>query len=200
MDVMILLRIIYSMTTTHTSPAPTTPLTDTAPRRLARSERALGVTGILFIGAMFGFFYAWVCSTMWGLDAADPQVAIAAMQAMNASVRNWAFFPGFFLTPVVLGAWAVVALLARRRGTATLAGLAALVYLGGCLIFTNTFNLPLNDALAAVVIPQDAAQAAQVWADYSGPWQLRNIARTVFSGLSLALAAAALALPRRAAA
>ena len=59
--------------------------------------------GVLFAGAIFGFFYAWVCSTMWGLDEADPRVAIAAMQAMNASVRNAVFFPAFFLTPVVLG-------------------------------------------------------------------------------------------------
>ena len=32
---------------------------------------------LLLGGAIFGFFYAWVCSTMWGLDAADPFVAIA---------------------------------------------------------------------------------------------------------------------------
>ena len=32
---------------------------------------------------------------MWGLDAADPRVAVAAMQAMNASVRNAAFAPAF---------------------------------------------------------------------------------------------------------
>ncbi len=49
---------------------------------------ALAITSITLSGAIFGFFYAWVCSTMWGLDQADPRVAIASMQAMNASVRN----------------------------------------------------------------------------------------------------------------
>lgn len=44
---------------------------------------------MLLSAAIFGFFYAWVCSTMWGLDSladADANTAIAAMQAMNASV------------------------------------------------------------------------------------------------------------------
>lgn len=68
------------------------------------SRLALPVTLIatLLSGAIFGFFYAWVCSTMWGLDAADPRVAISAMQAMNASVRNIVFAPAFFGTPVAL--------------------------------------------------------------------------------------------------
>ncbi len=71
---------------------------------------------VLLTGAIFGFFYAWVCSTMWGLDDADPRVAIAAMQAMNASVRNAVFFPAFFLTPVALAGGC-------RRGRAGLGGL-----------------------------------------------------------------------------
>jgi uncharacterized membrane protein len=68
---------------------------------------------LLSTGAIFGFFYAWICSTMWGLDAADPSVAIAAMQAMNASVGNVVFAPVFFGTPVVL---LVAAVLARQAG------------------------------------------------------------------------------------
>ena len=69
---------------------------------LMRLVKTMSIVSILFCGAVFGFFYAWVCSTMWGLDQADPRIAIAAMQAMNASVRNAVFFPAFFLTPIVL--------------------------------------------------------------------------------------------------
>jgi uncharacterized membrane protein len=72
------------------------------------------LVALVLTGAIFGFFYAWVCSTMWGLDDADPRVAIAAMQAMNASVRNAVFFPAFFLTPVAL----CVAARVSRTGTA----------------------------------------------------------------------------------
>ena len=55
--------------------------------------KPLAALALLHSGAIFGFFYAWICSTMWGLDAADPNVAISAMQAMNASVRNLVFVP-----------------------------------------------------------------------------------------------------------
>jgi uncharacterized membrane protein len=53
-------------------------------------------------GAMLEFFSAWVRSTMWGLHAAPPAIAIQAMQAMNASVRNAVFAPAFFGTPIAL--------------------------------------------------------------------------------------------------
>ena len=66
------------------------------------ATRILPLASLLLAAAIFGFFYAWVCSTMWGLDAAAPEIAIKAMQAMNASVRNAVFFPAFFLTPIVL--------------------------------------------------------------------------------------------------
>jgi uncharacterized membrane protein len=51
---------------------------------------------------MLEFFSAWVRSTMWGLHAAPPAIAIQAMQAMNASARNAVFAPAFFGTPIAL--------------------------------------------------------------------------------------------------
>jgi uncharacterized membrane protein len=148
--------------------------------------------GVLFAGAIFGFFYAWVCSTMWGLDDADPRVAIAAMQAMNGSVRNAVFFPAFFLTPVVLGLAAALAWRERHRASGRLLLAAALVYLVGGLILTMTVNVPMNDTLAAVAVPSDLEAARTIWRDYSGRWQLFNQLRTVASGVSLGLAGAAL--------
>lgn len=53
---------------------------------------------LLLFGAIFGFFYAWICSTMWGLDTLDANSAIAAM---NISVRNGVFMPAFLGTPAV---------------------------------------------------------------------------------------------------
>ncbi|WP_255564512.1 hypothetical protein [Mameliella sp. CS4] len=31
--------------------------------------RTTGLAALIFAGAIFGFFYAWVCSTMWGLGS-----------------------------------------------------------------------------------------------------------------------------------
>lgn len=149
--------------------------------------RLLALLSLIFCGAIFGFFYAWVCSTMWGLDATDPRIAIAAMQAMNASVRNAVFFPAFFLTPAVL---ALTALAARQhsRPAAAYFGAGALVYLLGGLILTMAVNVPMNEALALIEIPQDRAAAQKIWQAYSAPWQVWNIARTGVSGLALILA------------
>lgn len=149
----------------------------------------LSVASIVFCGAIFGFFYAWVCSTMWGLDQADPRVAIAAMQAMNASVRNWAFFPAFFLTPVVLVVTALAARAAGSGGAARLFAAAGAVYLFLGLLLTVTVNVPMNEALAAVTAPADIEAARQVWRDYSQPWQFWNLVRTLASGVALVLAA-----------
>lgn len=146
---------------------------------------------LLATGAIFGFFFAWVCSTMWGLDSADPRVAIRAMQAMNASVRNPVFAVAFFGTPVFLAAAASVAWAAQARAAALLFGLACALYLGGGLALTMVANVPMNEALAAARVPADAAAAGAIWADYSADWQLWNIARTVVCAVVLLLVGAA---------
>ena len=157
------------------------------PAALPQQLRAGLLTALLFAAAIFGFFYAWVCSTMWGLDDADPRVAIGAMQAMNASVRNAVFFPAFFLTPIVV---AVAGAQLRRVGRTTSANrffAAAGLYLVGGLLLTMIINVPMNEELAQVAIPASLEDAATIWQDYSGRWQLANIARTAASVASLAL-------------
>ena len=155
------------------------------------------LVALLFCGAMFGFFFAWQCSTVIGLNRVEPAVAIRAMQAMNASVRNMAFGTAFFGTPVVLAGFAIGMALLSERGRAALLALALLVHLGGVIAVTATINVPLNQILALVDPLADAATAAQAWADYAGPWLSGNLLRTLASGLSLALVGIALLLPDR---
>ena len=156
-----------------------------------------GLVALLLTGALFGFFYAWVCSTMWGLDTADPRTAIAAMQAMNASMRNPLFFPAFFLTAPALGIAALMAERAGARLSAALLLAAALLVALGCVALTATVNVPMNRALAGVAVPDDPAQAAEIWAGYSPRWQLFNTLRTGVAGLALLLSGFALwRLPR----
>lgn len=142
---------------------------------------------LLHSGAIFGFFYAWICSTMWGLDTAEPQIAIAAMQAMNASVRNAVFAPAFFGTPLILFGTAVLAWTQLHRFAAAVFFCGALIYLGGGLILTMTINVPMNDALAVIEIPANTSDATQIWRSYSGTWQFWNVLRTLASGVTLAL-------------
>jgi uncharacterized membrane protein len=147
----------------------------------------MSMLSLLSIGAIFGFFYAWVCSTMWGLDAVDPKIAIAAMQAMNASVRNAVFFPAFFLTPVILAVTAFIAARQHRRHAALLFAASAGIYVGGAFLVTAMVNVPMNDALAQISGPANSDAARQIWQDYSAPWQFWNTLRTLFCGLALLL-------------
>lgn len=154
---------------------------------MARLLLPMSLLSLLSIGAIFGFFYAWVCSTMWGLDAADPEVAIKAMQAMNASVRNPVFFPAFFLTPVILTLTAIVTATQRHRQSAALFFASAALYFVGALLVTAMVNVPMNNALAQVAVPTDSAAAARIWQEYSEPWQFWNTLRTIVSGVALLL-------------
>lgn len=151
---------------------------------------------LMLSGAIFGFFYAWVCSTMWGLDAADPRVAIPAMQAMNASVRNAVFAPAFFATPFVLFVTALLARAANQSLAMLSFGVAGLAYLFGGLILTMMVNIPMNEALAAVVVPPTLPEAEAVWAAYSPAWQDWNTVRTLVAGLTLLLTGTCIATLR----
>lgn len=159
----------------------------------------LALASLLLTGAIFGFFYAWICSTMWGLDAADPRISIPAMQAMNASVRNAVFAPAFFATPFVLFATGLVANTLSHKTPALLFALAGVVYLVGGMILTMLVNVPMNEALAELSVPQSREEAAKIWAEYSPKWQVYNVIRTIVSGVSLLLTGGALLSLSRAA-
>lgn len=143
---------------------------------------------LILCAAIFGFFYAWVCSTMWGLDAADPRIAISAMQAMNASVRNAVFAPAFFGTPVVLAATAALLWAHDYKTSAKFFALSGAVYLCFGLVLTMAVNVPMNEALARIVVPENLEAAKTIWQDYSKPWQFWNQSRTIASGLAFLLA------------
>lgn len=149
-----------------------------------------------FVAAIFGFFYAWVCSTMWGLDQLPASTAIEAMNAMNRSVRNVVFAPAFFGTPVVLGAVGVWGYMLGKRPTALWLIAAALVYLVGAFLPTIMVNVPMNQALMLTDMARDNAALQQVWGDYSSRWQVWNIARTVASGVSLLMVGAGMMVYR----
>lgn len=154
-------------------------------RRLDLLILPFATLSLLLSGAIFGFFYAWICSTMWGLDALDPQTAIAAMQAMNASVRNAVFAPAFFGTGPALLVTAVLCFVASRRAAGRAFALGGVVYLLGGMSLTIVVNVPMNEALALVVIPDDTDAARAIWAEYSQRWQVWNTARTCLSGVAL---------------
>lgn len=162
----------------------------------AHMADGLSILTLMFIGAMFGFFFAWTSSTLWGLDRTAPEVAIVAMQAMNSAVRNPVFGLAFFGTPPLMVLTTAVLFWRGRRPAALLMALASLLYLGGALIVTVAVNVPMNEALAALA-PGSGGSATHQWEDYSEPWQRANLVRTCASGGALFLAAMALHVSHR---
>ncbi len=152
-------------------------------------EASLTGLSLLLFGLITGFFYAYSCSVMFGLDASDPRHAIAAMQGINREVRNLMFAPSFFGTPVAAALTAGLLYL-RDKNVASLAfGSASLLYVSAAMFPTFLINVPMNDALAKAAIPENLADANALWQAYSSRWTWWNGFRTAASAASLLLAA-----------
>ncbi len=106
------------------------------------------------------------------------------MQSINVVVINPVFLIAFFGTAAACVAVAISALLAWQEPGAAYLLAGALLYLAGSFLVTIVFNVPRNDALAAV--DPSSAAGATLWASYLTAWTAWNHVRT-----AAALAAAA---------
>ena len=161
---------------------------------------AVSISQILAIvapGLMAGFFYAYSVSVMPGLDLLEAGHAIRAMQGINVAVRNAVFMATYAAPPVLA---LVAAALTWRHGgprAALLFATSGVVYGFGVLAPTGAVNIPMNQALAALVELPDQAQAATIWTEYSGRWTAWNTLRTLLSLMAMVLALAASRLSAR---
>lgn len=145
-------------------------------------------TDILLTALSAGFFFAWSASVMRGLDATAAVVAIEAMNAVNAEIRNALFAPVFF-GPLVVGILAALLSLTRLpRASAFLVLAGVALYAVGTFGVTVAIHLPMNEALAAAPLPADPAET---WSAYSDRWTLWNHVRAAFALLSLGALVAA---------
>ena len=71
--------------------------------------------------------------------------------------------------------------------TAKILAGAGILYMIGGMGLTMAVNVPMNEALALIEVPQDTDAAKAIWVEYSGRWQVFNIIRTVVSGAVLAM-------------
>lgn len=158
------------------------------PVMAALLSRSLSLASLLLTGAIAGFFYAYWCSVMMGLDAAGPEAATAAMQGINRTVRNPMFAPAFFGPLLVLPLAAVAAVLAGSRIAAVWLAAACVLYGAGAFLPTLTINVPMNNAFAAA--------PASAWATYADQWGYWNGVRTIMSFAALAAVGLALMASR----
>lgn len=134
----------------------------------------LGAFGAAVVG---GFFLSFSVLVMRALGALPVPSAVAAMQSMDIVAVKCLLMPAMFGTALICLILAGVAVV--RWGSPGSFWLLAgcVIYLVGAIGVTAVFNVPMNDALAAV--DPDSPAAAQLWRDYLPNWTAWNHVRTV---------------------
>ncbi len=122
-----------------------------------------------------GIFLAFSTSVMKALGALPPAHGIAAMQSINVVIINPWFLGTFLGTAVTCVVMIVAALLRWDEPVAAYRLVGGVLYLVGALLVTMIFNVPRNEALAAVASP--GVEAERLWADYLVHWTAWNHVR-----------------------
>ncbi len=145
---------------------------------------AVTLVAALGCGLLAGVLFAFSSAVMKALGRIPAPQGIAAMQSINITVIN-PWFMGSFFGPVPICV-AVIVLTALEWEEPEvfyrLAGSA--LYVIGTILVTIAFNVPRNDALAAV--DPESADGENYWRRYLAEWTAWNHVRT-----AAALAAAA---------
>jgi len=157
---------------------------------LERILFALTFTAAIGSGLVAGIFFAFSTFVMAALGRIPPEQGIAAMQSINITVLNPAFFIAFLGTGAVCLALAAGSYVWWGEASGKLVLAASLIYLVGCIGVTMVCNVPLNNALAAA--QPNTPEAATLWSRYLSTWTAWNHLRTVAPLLSAILFMAAL--------
>ena len=106
------------------------------------------------------------------------------MNAVDAAIVRSLFMPVFLGTTLAAASLAVLGFLrwGEPGATALLAG--GVIYVLGMFVVTVAFNVPLNDALAAV--EPSSVEAEELWTRYLRDWTIWNHVRTLASMIALA--------------
>ncbi|MEV2265441.1 anthrone oxygenase family protein [Nonomuraea africana] len=150
---------------------------------------AVGVLSVLLLGAMAGLFFAFSTSVMPGLDAIEPERAVAAMRSANRKILNPLFLLMFLAAPVAPIVTGVLLMTQDRTDAGVAFLVAGGVYVVGAFVVTSGVNVPMNNALEA-----GTGSAERLWADYSPRWQRWNLIRGLASFVALGIAAVGLLL------
>ncbi len=110
---------------------------------VVRSLALVGAT--LTTGLISGFFYAYACSVTRGLALLPDAQYVAAMQAINATVRNGVFAFSFFGAALFLILAVVVHVPRLRSRRFVLISLACPLYVAGGFVLTLGVNVPMNE-------------------------------------------------------
>jgi len=144
---------------------------------------ALTLFAALGCGLVAGVFFAFSAFVMKALARLAPGEGIAAMQSINVVVLNPWFMTAFIGTAAACVLALISSLVRWHEPGAAYLLAGSVLYLVGTLLVTIVFNVPRNEALAAVA-PADP-NGASLWAGYVASWTAWNHVRTA-AGLAAA--------------
>jgi uncharacterized membrane protein len=116
---------------------------------------------------------------MPALARLSPSAGIAAMQAINVAAYGRWFMGALLGTAVACTALAITSILRWSETGAGLRLAGSVLYVVAAIVVTKAFNVPRNDALAALA--PDAASAAEAWRSYVPAWCAWNHVRAAGS-------------------
>ena len=128
-------------------------------------------------GLIAGVFFAFSAFVMKALARLSPAQGMAAMQSINVVVLNPLFFAVFFGTAAGCVLLAISSLFRWQRPGALYLLIGSMLYVVGTILVTILFNVPRNNALAAVDVA--STNGARLWADYAVSWTAWNHVRTI---------------------
>ena len=143
-------------------------------RQLMLNGAFLAALGTGLIAGTFFAFSTFIMSALARLPA--PQ-GIAAMQAINVTVFHPLFMGVLFGTALLCVALIVLAFPRWSDPGALWVIAGGLLYVVGSILVTIFFNVPRNDALAAV--NPASAEAAALWGRYVPEWTFWNHVRGI---------------------
>lgn len=144
-----------------------------------RMFQVLTIGSALGAGVMAGLFFVFSVCIMTALNRLPAEQGVAAMQSINVSILNPLFGLVFGGTAVASAILAIAAPFRWQECGSPWALAGSILYLVGAVVVTMVFNVPRNDALAA--LDPNVAAASGQWADYVSGWTVRNHVRTVLS-------------------
>jgi uncharacterized membrane protein len=152
----------------------------------------LTLAAALGSGLAAGFFFAFSICVMQALGKIPASQGVAAMQWINVVVFNPWFFSVFFGTAALCLAIVIVSLSRWQDPRAVYWLVGGGFYVIGTILVTMVFNVPRNNALAA--LSPASPEAAAYWQNYLSIWTRWNHVRTVAALLAALLLTCALLL------
>jgi uncharacterized membrane protein len=147
--------------------------------------------GAVGCGLLAGLYFAFSTFIMTALGRIEQAQGIAAMNSINSTILGSLFMPFFYGTTLASLILAINGFVRRGEPGAMAMLAGGVIYIAGMFVCTIVFNVPLNNALAAVDPASRAA--APVWARFLKDWTFWNHVRTISSAASSALYIAAIA-------